>query len=65
MKMTNFLPILLKSLLYIIFYLKNLNIRLYLKLNSSSLFILVRKDGFKLEGDELFKEGFRKLLRQE
>jgi len=26
---------------------------------------LVRMDGFKLEGGELFKEGFRKLLSQE
>ena len=25
----------------------------------------IRKDGFKLEGGELFKEGFRKLLGQE
>jgi len=25
----------------------------------------VRMDGFKLEGGELFKEGFRKLLSQE
>jgi len=25
----------------------------------------VRKDGFKLEGGELFKEGFHKLLKQE
>jgi len=26
---------------------------------------IVRMDGFKLEGGELFKEGFRKLLKQE
>jgi len=26
---------------------------------------IVRMDGFKLEGDELFKEDFRKLLKQE
>jgi len=26
---------------------------------------IVRKDDFKLEGGELFKEGFRKLLKQE
>jgi len=27
--------------------------------------LCVRKDGFKLEGGEWFKEGFRKLLSQE
>jgi len=27
--------------------------------------VTVRMDGFKLEGGELFKEGFRKLLKQE
>jgi len=26
---------------------------------------IVRMDGFKLEGDELFTESFRKLLKQE
>jgi len=35
----------------------------YISDNSST--VLVRMDDFKLEGGELFKEGFRKLLKQE
>jgi len=31
----------------------------------SILVVFVRIDGFKLEGGELFKEDFRKLLKQE
>jgi len=44
MKMTNFLTILLKFLLYIIFYQQILNIRFYLKLNLLSLLILTPLD---------------------
>jgi len=36
-----------------------------LKLKSLRIERFVRMDGFKLEGGELFKENFRKLLKQE
>jgi len=36
-----------------------------LALSNNWLKGFVRMDGFKLEGGELFKEGFRKLLSQE
>jgi len=34
-------------------------------IRNDNIKVIVRMDGFKLEGGELFKEGFRKLLSQE